>query len=124
MARDRGRAFDPPFRLEPPKQHENENNDKDEADDADATMPEAVAVAAKTATEPAEQKNDEKDNEDGSDRHGVIFLPRNWLNIELRGQTDFEASPRTVCARCGIIGVDAMGDPPAPGPDFANARLR
>jgi hypothetical protein len=40
----------PPFRLEPPKQHENDKDDKDEADDADATMPEAVAVAAKTAT--------------------------------------------------------------------------
>jgi hypothetical protein len=41
----------PPFRLEPPKQHENDNDDEDEADDADATMPESVAVAAKTATE-------------------------------------------------------------------------
>ena len=50
-------------RLDPSKQHKNDNDDQDSADHTDAAVAIAIAVTAKTATEAAEQKDNEDDDE-------------------------------------------------------------
>jgi hypothetical protein len=44
------------------KQHEHDNDDQDRAKQADAAISKAIAVAAKSPAEPAEQEDDQDDN--------------------------------------------------------------
>jgi hypothetical protein len=71
----RGRQIDiPPVRLDAPKQQKNDNDDQNDADNTNAPVTVAVSVTAKAPTEAAKQENDQDDNEDCAERHGVISL--------------------------------------------------
>jgi hypothetical protein len=59
---------------DPSKQYENDNDDQDDPENTDATVTVAIAVAAEAAAEATEQENDEKDDENGSERHDFISV--------------------------------------------------
>jgi hypothetical protein len=55
--------------LQSPKKHKNEHNNQYRAQETRATMPKAISIASKAATEATEQGNNEDDQENSSKRH-------------------------------------------------------
>ena len=64
------------LRSKPTGKQEHDDDDQDDADDTDAAMAVAVAVTAEAATKATDQKNDEDNEKDSSERHDHILLLR------------------------------------------------
>jgi hypothetical protein len=60
-------------------ENQNKQDDDQDANYAHSAMPEAVAVSTKAAAEAPEEKNDENDEKNGTERHDIsssgMFLP-------------------------------------------------
>jgi hypothetical protein len=81
-----GVASNRPFvSSNPPHDQQNDENDQNHAEDTDTAVTEAIAVTTKAAAEATEEKNNEDDNEDGSERHDRISV--GMMPIPGRGPT-------------------------------------
>jgi hypothetical protein len=60
--------------LDPAEQHQNDNDDQNRADETNASMTETVSIATEAAAETAEQKDDQNNYKNKSQRHGFISI--------------------------------------------------
>src|SRR5882672_5177419 len=84
--------------LEFAQQHQDDQHDQNHAAEAHSGMAETIAIAAKTAGEPAQEENDQDDDEYRAQRHGSLLKARQAPGKTPRGpeQSTFRAaSPRS-----------------------------